>query len=34
MNWFAKPAFFSPEQMQEIHSKSVELLATKGVIMR
>ena len=34
MNWFAKPKFFSPEQMEDIHAKSLDLLATKGVIFK
>ena len=34
MNWFAKPKFFSPEQMQDIHQKSLELLSSKGVVFK
>ncbi|MBR5337683.1 MAG: trimethylamine methyltransferase family protein [Lachnospiraceae bacterium] len=34
MNWFAKPKFFSEEQMNDIHSKSLDLLSTKGVIFK
>lgn len=34
MNWFAKPKFFSQEQMEDIHAKSLDLLANKGVIFK
>ena len=34
MNWYMKPKFFSPEQMQEIHNHSLELLSSKGVVFK
>ena len=34
MNWYAKPKFFSPEQLQSIHDSSVEILNTKGVVFK
>ncbi len=34
MNWCAKPKFFSEEEMQDIHNKSLELLKEKGVVFK
>lgn len=34
MNWYAKPKFFSPEEMQKIHQDSLEILNTKGVVFK
>lgn len=34
MNWYAKPKFFSPEEMQQIHQNSLNILNTKGVVFK
>ncbi len=34
MNWYAKPKFFSEEQMQRVHESSLEILSEKGVLLR